>query len=400
MHRSEPYEPASIFLPDAVDGAIVPRVFISPQRYIQGPGVIDSIGRYLRLVNVRRVAILISDRGRTSEGPRLLASLESENLEFTICRFGGETSVEEVEQHRAALDGRVDCLMAVGGGKCVDAGKSIAFRLGIPVVIVPTLASNDAPCSAVSVLYYPSGVYSHFEFFPQSPALVVVDTGIVAAAPERYLAAGMGDAMATWYEAQACQRNPNGVNALSARPTLASAAMGEICAHTLFEHGVAAASAVRDCNIDVSLEAVVEANTLLSGLGFESGGVAVAHGIAQTCTALPGVVERYHHGEMVAIGTLVQLALEGRRDETEKVARFFAQVGLPAHLGQLSIDAKDKASVETLVEGTLDWPFTVNMPFDVDASMIRRALLDVQAIGESVTDELGDTAYRRLQDGP
>ena len=62
MHRSEPYEPASIFLPDAVDGAIVPRVFISPQRYIQGPGVIDSIGRYLRLVNVRRVAILISDR--------------------------------------------------------------------------------------------------------------------------------------------------------------------------------------------------------------------------------------------------------------------------------------------------------------------------------------------------
>ncbi|MDH3642818.1 MAG: glycerol dehydrogenase [Gammaproteobacteria bacterium] len=399
MQTPEPYQPASIFAPHAADGVVTPRVFIAPQRYIQGPGVVDNIGRYLTLVNVRRVAILISDRGRASEGPRLLSSLESENIECVLCRFGGETSLEEIELHQAELDGRVDCLMAVGGGKCVDAGKSIAFRLGIPVVIVPTLASNDAPCSAASVLYSPSGVYSRFEFVPQSPALVVVDTGIVATAPERYLAAGMGDAMATWYEAQACLTNPNGVNVLSARPTLASTAMGEVCAHTLFEHGVAASSAVRDRKVDAPLEAVVEANTLLSGLGFESGGVAVAHGVAQTCTSLPGIPERYHHGEMVAIGTLVQLALEERRDETARVARFFAHVGLPAHLGQLSVDTSDAAAVATLVEGTLDWPFTVNMPFDVDASMLRRALFEVQEIGESIASEVGDTAYRRLQDG-
>jgi glycerol dehydrogenase len=399
MHTPEPYDPASVFVPPAADGAVTPRVFISPQRYIQGPGVLDYIGRYLTLVQVRRVAILISDRGRASEGPRLLSSLESENIEAVFCRFGGETSLEEVELHRAELEGRVDCLMAVGGGKCVDAGKSIAFRLGIPFVIVPTLASNDAPCSAVSVLYFPSGVYSHFEFFPQSPSLVVVDTAIIAAAPERYLAAGMGDAMATWYEAQACLRNPDGINACFARPTLASTAMGEICAHTLFEHGVAAASAVRARNVDAPLDAVVEANTLLSGIGFESGGVAVAHGIAQTCTALPGIPERYHHGEMVAIGTLVQLALEERRDETAKVARFFAEVGLPAHFGQLSVDTTDTATMETLVEGTLDWPFTANMPFDVDASMLRRAFVEVQEIGESVSKEVGDTAYRRLQGG-
>ncbi len=399
MHTQEPDQPSSIYVPQATDGAVTPRVFIAPQRYIQGPGTVDNIGRYLTLVNVRRVAILISDRGRASEGPRLLSSLEFENVEAVLCRFGGETSLEEIDLHRAELDGRVDCLMAVGGGKCVDAGKSIAFRLGIPVVIVPTLASNDAPCSAVSVLYFTSGVYSHFEFFPQSPALVVVDTGIIAAAPERYLAAGMGDAMATWYEARACLKNPNGINVLSARPTLASTAMGEICAHTLFEHGVAAGSAVRDRNVDAPLEAVVEANTLLSGLGFESGGVAVAHGVAQTCTSLPGIPERYHHGEMVAIGTLVQLALEERRDETAKVARFFAQIGLPAHLGQLSVETSNAAAMDTLVEGTLAWPFTVNMPFDVDASMLRRALLEVQEIGESVASEVGDTAYRRLQDG-
>lgn len=395
MSTTAAYDPSSIFL-SQVSGEHAPRVFIAPQRYIQGPGVIDSLGRYMSLVGIRRLAILISERGWSSLGPRLSQSLKTANVESVFATFGGECSLEEIEQHHAELAGRVDGIVAVGGGKCVDAGKSIAFRMGIPVVIVPTLASNDAPCSAVSVLYKPSGAFSGFEFFPQSPALVVVDTAIVAAAPERYLVSGMGDAMATWYEAGACLRNPNGVNVLSARPTLASTALGETCAHTLFEQGVAAANAVRAHAIDPQLENVVEANTLLSGLGFESGGVAVAHGIAQTCTALPWVDERYLHGEMVAIGTLVQLALESRSEETAKVAKFFARVGLPAHLGQLSLDLKDAAAMSTLVEGTMAWPFTSNMPFAVDAEMIKRALQGAHEIGLSAVAEVGDAAYRRL----
>lgn len=395
MSTTVAYNPASIFS-SPVSGARVPRVFIAPQRYIQGPGVIDSLGRYLSLVGARRLAILISERGRSGLGPRLVQSLKTVNIEAVFATFGGESSLEEIEQHQAELDGRVDAIVAVGGGKCVDAGKSIAFRLNVPVVIVPTLASNDAPCSALSVLYKPSGAFAGFESFPQSPALVVVDTAIVAAAPERYLVSGMGDAMATWYEAGACLRNPDGVNALSARPTLASTALGETCAHTLFEQGVAAANAVRAHVVDPQLENVVEANTLLSGVGFESGGVAVAHGIAQTCTALPWIDERYLHGEMVAIGTLVQLALESRPEETAKVAKFFARVGLPAHLGQLSLDLKDAGAMSTLIEGTMAWPFTSNMPFAVDAEMIRRALQSAHDIGLSAMAEVGDTAYRRL----
>ena len=139
---------------------------------------------------------------------------------------------------------KVDCVLAVGGGKCVDAGKAVAFRLDVPVVVVPTLASNDAPCSALSVLYTPAGVSTGVEFYPSSPALVVVDTGIVAAAPERFLVAGMGDAMATWYEASVCMRNPAAVTTVFARPTLAACAIGEACATSLFREGVAAAQAV------------------------------------------------------------------------------------------------------------------------------------------------------------
>jgi glycerol dehydrogenase len=287
----------------------------------------------------------------------------------------------------------------VGGGKCVDTGKAVAFRLDVPVVVAPTLASNDAPCSALSVLYSPEGVSTGAEFYPCSPALVVVDTGIVAAAPERYLVAGMGDAMATWYEASVCLRNPAAMTTIGGRPTLAAAAIGEACAQALFREGVAAAAAVARQTVDDALEAVVEANTLLSGLGFESGGLAAAHGFAQSFTGVPRVDAEYLHGEMVAMGTLAQLVMEARLDEARRVAEFFATVGLPVHLRQLSLGPDDTAALQTVVEGALAFPFIGNMPVAIDAHSLREGLLGAHALGTAVADQLGDASYRRLHAG-
>ena len=82
-----------------------------------------------------------------------------------------------------------------------------------------------------------------------------------------------------------------------------------------------------------ALERIVEANTLLSGIGFESDGLAVAHYMAQEFTAIPAVQQHYLHGEMVAMRLLTQLVLEARGEEAKQVAEFLAQVGLPVHLG-------------------------------------------------------------------
>ena len=323
MQISNAYLPNAIFAP--AGAGEVPRVFIAPQRYIQGKDVLAHMGRYLSLVRARRAAILISPGGQARHGRLLADSLRAAGIDSVVCTFGGECSRKEIDKHTHTLQTQsIDCVLAVGGGKCVDAGKAVAFRLDTPVVIAPTLASNDAPCSALSVLYSPEGVFSGVEFYPSSPALVVVDTGIVAAASERFLVSGMGDAMATWYEASVCLRNEKAVTTLGARPTVASFAIGEICASTLFEKGAAAAAAVTSDTVNESLEAVVEANTLLSGLGFESGGLAAAHGFAQSFTALPLTNARHLHGEMVAMGTLAQLVLESRDDEARRVAQFFA----------------------------------------------------------------------------
>jgi len=398
MQISNAYLPNAIFAP--AGAGEVPRVFIAPQRYIQGKDVLAHMGRYLSLVRARRAAILISPGGQARHGRLLADSLRAAGIDSVVCTFGGGCSRKEIDKHTHTLQTQsIDCVLAVGGGKCVDAGKAVAFRLDTPVVIAPTLASNDAPCSALSVLYSPEGVFSGVEFYPSSPALVVVDTGIVAAASERFLVSGMGDAMATWYEASVCLRNEKAVTTLGARPTVASFAIGEICASTLFEKGAAAAAAVTSDTVNESLEAVVEANTLLSGLGFESGGLAAAHGFAQSFTALPLTNARHLHGEMVAMGTLAQLVLESRDDEARRVAQFFAQVGLPVHLGQLRIDAGDATALDTIVEGALAFPFIGNMPMPVDAAVLRKGLLGADDLGRAVCEQAGDASYRRLHGG-
>ncbi len=397
MDIATAYLPYEVFASADRGDLPLPRVFIAPQRYIQGRGVLGSIGRYLSLVKAKRVALLMSERGSRREGVILRDAVTAARIECVAATFNGECSVEEVTRHAVALANQgIDCVIAAGGGKCIDAGKGVAYRLGTPVVIAPTLASNDAPCSALSVIYSPEGVTTGVEFYPQSPAIVVVDTDIIAAAPERYLVAGMGDAMATWYEARVCLLNPAGITTVFARPTLASVAIGEACAQTLFREGRAAAAAVAASTVDEALEAVVEANTLLSGLGFESGGVAAAHGVAQSYTAIPKVHANYLHGEMVAMGTLAQLMMEGRPDEAAKVAEFFAAVGLPIHLGQLSLDAGDSRALDVVVEGTLAFPFIANMPQPVTAALVRSALVDAHGLGLSVAEKSGDAAYRRL----
>jgi glycerol dehydrogenase len=393
------YKPGSVFSIEEGNNASVPRVFIAPNRYIQGDGILDHLGRYLTIVPSRNAAILISEGGRRRVGERLLVSLSDAQIDSAFITFDGECSLEEIDRIVDILLKQappVDCLVAVGGGKCVDAGKCVAYRLGIPVVICPSLASNDAPCSALSVIYTPDGVSVAAEFFPASPAIVAVDTRIVAEAPVRYLVAGMGDAIATRYEAKTCFQNPKARSTVGARPTLAAGAIGELCATTLFAYGVAGADAVNRSEVNEALERVVEANTLLSGLGFESGGLAASHSVAQALTVVPEIQQNYLHGEMVALGLLTQLLLEGEMSEARKVAQFFMEVGLPVHFGQLSLSVQNKAQISEVMEAAVAAPIMANEPFTVDSDSLIAAALEVNELGLEITESEGDAAFRAL----
>ena len=279
-------------------------------------------------------------------------------------------------------ENQVNVLIGIGGGKIVDTIKAVGYYKDLPVVIVPTIAATDAPCSALSVLYTDNGVFDKYLFLKQNSNIVLVDTGIIAKAPVRLLVSGMGDALATYFEARACEKS-NAITCASGTTTIAASALAKLCFDTLITEGYKAKLAVEEGVCTKSLEKIVEANTLLSGIGFESGGIAAAHAIHNGFTVLPACHHMYH-GEKVAFGTLAQLVLENApMEEIEEVLYFCTIVGLPTTLKQLGInEIKPKEIMKVAKAATSKEDTAHNMPFKITPEDVYAAILTANKLGE------------------
>lgn len=305
-----------------------------PGRYIQGAGAIQELALEAARFG-RRVLAVVDPLVFETLLPEFRASLES-RLEVRFARFGGECSEEEIGRLIAEADG-ADAVTGIGGGKTLDTAKAVAHILGKPVIIVPTAASTDAPASALAIIYTPGGEFQRVLRLASNPNAVLVDTAIIARAPVRLLVAGMGDALATWFEADSC-RQKSAPNTAGRLGSMTAYALAKLCYDTILEYGLPAKSACEAGVVTPALERVVEANTLLSGLGFESGGLAAAHAIHNGLTALAGT-HGYYHGEKVAVGTLASLFLTGKPAALiEQVFGFAESVGLPTTLAGIGLE--------------------------------------------------------------
>lgn len=305
-----------------------------PGRYIQGDGAIDRLKDELPRFGSQGLCIMTA-----SSLKRLKGKLpeDSPSLRLQMESFGGECCDREIDRLTAA--GRqcgAQFILTVGGGKTIDTGKIVADRLGVPVVVVPTIASTDAPCSACAIVYSEEGAVIRVEYQKNNPNLVLVDSRIIAEAPARFLVSGMGDALATWFEAEACRRN-NGKNEAGELGSHTAYALSRICYETLLEYGAEALAACNEHKVTPPLEHVIEANTLLSGLGFESGGLAMAHSIHNGLTVLHQT-HSYFHGEKVAVGVLASLFLrEESKAFIDEVYTFCESIGLPTTLAGIGL---------------------------------------------------------------
>ena len=253
--------------------------------------------------------------------------------------FNGEASNKEVSRVADIVkEHELTVVVGLGGGKTIDTAKAIADDCQCPVAILPTVASTDAPTSALSVIYSPEGVFERYRFYTKNPELVLIDTNVIAHSPVRLLVSGIADALATWVEARAVIE-AQGKTMVGDTPTIASEAIARACESTLFENGLQALAAANAKVVTPALEAVVEANTLLSGIGFESAGLAAAHAIHNGFTALHGDIHTLTHGEKVAYGTLTQLLLENHpKEELDKYITFYKELGLPTTLKEVKLD--------------------------------------------------------------
>ncbi len=305
-----------------------------PGRYMQGFRAIECLKS--ELPNFGEVGLCIM-------APSAMKMLrdkmpeQTAGLRLILEEFNRECCDKEI--NRLANLGRkchAQFVVTIGGGKTIDTGKIVADRLGTPVVVVPTIAATDAPCSACAVVYSEEGLVVRVEYQKRNPDLVLVDSEIIANAPERFLIAGMGDALATWFEAESCRKTKS-KNEAGELGSLTAYTLARFCYDTLLEYGVSALVSCKANAVTPALEHVIEANILLSGLGFESGGIAMAHAVHNGLTVLPET-HNFYHGEKVALGVLASLFFNDKpKALIDEVYTFCESVGLPTTLADLGL---------------------------------------------------------------
>mmetsp|Transcript_8431 Transcript_8431/g.25331 ORF Transcript_8431/g.25331 Transcript_8431/m.25331 type:complete len:379 (+) Transcript_8431:91-1227(+) len=367
-------------------GQLEAKIFSSPHKYVQRKGLVKDFGAFLKSFKGKKAGVIGEKFLLDIHAETIIKSLKDmAGVEGRLMDFRGESSWEEIKRLMAdSANDPVDLLVAFGGGKTIDTGKATSYRLGIPVIVAPTLASNDAPCSALSVIYSPEGEFEEYYYFPDNPYIVMVDTEIVGTAPKRFIVSGMGDALATYYEADACNRAPHGRNMVGGRPTMCGVTIGTLCKDVLYEHGPQAAKDAENKNVTDAVEKIIECNTLLSGLGFESGGLAAAHAIHNGMTITP---KTHHaiHGEKVAFALIAQLVMEDNKEEAARVAKFNKEVGLPYTLAQLHLEPSDTETLQKIAERSIEPAESIhNMPFKITAQMVIDAILGADKIGCSL----------------
>jgi glycerol dehydrogenase len=365
------------------------RTVISPARYVQGKGAIHQLGEYLKPIGSTPL-LVADDLVWGLVGHDIEASLKAADLPVQREVFHGIPSAKEVDRLVEVIRKTgADVAVAVGGGSAIDAVKAAGHLAGIRWANCPTVASTDAPCSALSVIYTEDGEFEEYRFFPRNPDLVLVDSQVVANAPVQLLIAGVGDALATWLEARATAQS-NSKTMAGGLPTLTGTALAQLSWDVLWDNALQAVDAVRDNEVTPAVEKVIEANTLLSGLGFESGGLAAAHAIHNGLTAV-AATHGLAHGQKVNIGSVTQLVLEGApSSEIREFVEFTTRVGLPTTLTEVGLRADDLDALTTVADAATVAGETIHaMPFEVRSADVVSALASIERFATRVRREAG-----------
>ena len=307
----------------------------APNQYQCKEGVLDQLEEKLVHSKIKRILIVTGENSWEAASPYFPALTEVDaSIEF----YNGECSPEEITRiAKLATKIEVDAIVAVGGGKVIDIVKASSYESHKKCVIIPTLASNCAPWTPLSVIYTEEGLMTHYDIYPTGIELLLIEPRIVLEAPIDLFIAGIGDTLAKWYEADVQ------IGALEERSVPLDIAYftAKQCKEVLLTHSERALDAVRTETGNPSFIKVVEAVIVLGGMvggyGDAYGRIAGAHSIHNGMT----VIEETHpklHGDKVAYGILVQLLLEDKLVEMKTVTDFYGKLGLPTSLTDLGIE--------------------------------------------------------------
>lgn len=304
------------------------------------------------------------------------------NSPFTVAdtiHYGHDCTYQTVKAvAERAKTCNADFIVGVGGGKALDTSKAAAFSLGIPVVCVPTIASTCAATTKLSVMYNEDGTFKDFYFFDKPAFHSFIDTQIIADAPVEYLRAGVGDTIAKHYECTFASRNDE-----VDHPSGVAREISKMCVTPMLSYAQTALESCNNNKADYELEQVILGIIVTTGLVSmlieEKYNGALAHSVFYSLCLLPHIEENYLHGDVVAYGVLVQLAVDNQLKEAKSLQKFFSSLGIPTKLKDIDVPLNRK-TLNPILNDILTQPDMNDIPYPITQDMIFTAMETIEAL--------------------
>ncbi len=349
---------------------------IAPTKVVRGTDALLASGKAIALFG-KKPLILGGNTSLNVIEPFLKPVLTANNQPYNTVNYSPDCSESTLAYLRENVQKyQADFIIGIGGGKSLDAGKLLAQQCNLPIITIPTSAATCAAWSALSNIYTNEGAFLYDVTLDKCPDLLILDYSIILSAPKRTLIAGIGDALAKWYESSVSSGSSD---------------------KTLIISAVQQARILRDILLQKSLDAInnpgsdmwreiVDATVLMAGVIGGIGGAqcrtVAAHAVHNGITHIQG---SHHilHGEKVAYGILVQLRLEemimGNQlaiTSREQLLKFYQEIGLPKSLDELGLsnitltELRQGAEIALLPNSDIH-----RLPFDVECEQLMAAMV-------------------------
>ena len=343
---------------------ILPRYVIGPDAYEALSDIVKPLGK--------RILLIGGEKALAAGQEPFLKALDGLDFEVMIHTHRGECTIENAQELAAtAREAGIEVVAGMGGGKAIDTAKACAHYAGLPVVTFPTIAATCAAVTALSVMYHADGAFDKFVFLKTPPEFAFIHTGIIANAPAIYLRAGMGDAIAKYFESSFSARNdvPGYKDALGL-------AIARTCYEPLSRLGE---KALRDCETGTdspefreAVQSVIVSPGLVSLLVREEFNGALAHSLYYAMEDLPQI-KACLHGDVVAWGTLVQLMMDNQEDKAKEVLHLLNRLKTPVTLQEMGLHTASPAFLAAIAH-VPDQPDMRHLPYTVTGQMVLDAV--------------------------
>ncbi len=361
---------------------------IAPAQVIRGTGALEQVGDAIARLGSRPLLVGGNHTLKVIQS-RLEPVLTAQNCTIAQASYGADCSESALMSLKQAVaTHQADLIIGIGGGKALDAAKLLADQCRLAIVTIPTSGATCAAWTALSNVYSDAGAFLYDVSLARCPDLLVLDYDLVATAPQRTLVAGIGDAIAKWYEASVSSGQSDKTF------LIAAVQQARVLRDILFQKS---AVALQDPGGDAWRE-VVDATVLMAGVIGGIGGAqcrtVAAHAVHNGLTHL---LESHDtlHGEKVAFGILVQLRLEemiqGNRLATtsrQQLLKFYGEIGLPQTLTDLGLAEVSIANLQHAAEiACADSSDIHRLPFKVAPTQLMAAMVSTTAPAYNLRNE-------------